>query len=50
MKVKLGCAAVVLSFFCCEFLYGGALIKDFKKNKADTTEQTNGVVFDNENK
>ena len=50
MKVKLGCAAVVLSFFCCEFLYGGALSKDFKKDKADTTEQTNEAVSDSENK
>jgi peptidyl-prolyl cis-trans isomerase C len=50
MKIKLGCAAVVLSFFCCELLYGGALVKDFKKNKADTAEKSNEVASENEDR
>lgn len=48
MKTKLGCAAIVLSFFCCDFLYGGALKKDFKKDNA--TEQIDGVASENDDK
>ncbi|MBQ7674011.1 MAG: peptidyl-prolyl cis-trans isomerase [Alphaproteobacteria bacterium] len=37
MKIKLGCATVVLSLFLAESLYGGALLKDFKKDKETET-------------
>lgn len=38
MKIRLGCATVVLSLFMAGSLYGGALLKDFKKDKgAETT-------------
>lgn len=48
MKIKIGCAAVVLSFLCCDYTFGGALMKDFKKDKgtAAVEEQANVAPSD----
>ncbi len=43
MKFKIGCASAVLMFLCFDATWGGALKKNFVKNKAPSVEQNEGI-------